>query len=107
LPLDAAPTDPLSPMARATNSGNVGGLGVTPDGKILVQGLPGKAPDPAPDAVHFYVFDTVAHTTTPGVGFPDYFLSGQQITQIVTMPSGQMFLHSNSPSVDEMTGAPT
>lgn len=107
LPLDAAPNDPMSSMARATNSGNVGGLGVTPDGRILVQGNVGVAPYPDPDATKFYVFDTVARTTTLGTGFPDYFLGGQTVTQIVTMPSGQMFLHSNHPTVDPMTGTPT
>lgn len=107
LPLDAAPNDPMSSMARATNSGNVGGLGVTPDGRILVQGADGVAPYPPPDGVHFYVFDPVAKTTTLATGFPDYFLGGQQVTQIVTMPSGQMFLHTNHMNVDPMTGTPT
>ena len=30
--------------------------------------------------------DLVARTTTVGVGFPDYFLGGQTISNIVTMP---------------------
>ena len=106
LPLDSDPLDPMSPMARATNIGNVAGLGVTLDGKVLIQGIGGKDPYPPKDAINFYLLDPVARTTTVAEGFPDYFLGGQTISQIVTMPSGQLFIHTGHDRVD-MTGNPT
>ena len=106
-PLDRNANDPMSPMARATNMGNVAGLGVTPDGRVLAQGVPGLAPYPQGDTSRLYVFDTVARTTTVGVGFPAYFLGGQTVAQIVTLPSGRMFLHTGHDTVDPTTGTPT
>ena len=45
-PLDYDYTNPNSTMARASNVGNVAGLGFTKDGKIVVQGAPGTGPNP-------------------------------------------------------------
>ena len=106
-PLDADPTDPMSTMARATNMGNVAGVGVLPDGRVIVQGGDGNAPYPPPGTVGLYVFDLVAHTTTTATGFPDYLLAGLTTGQIVTLPSGAMFFNTAHDRVDEMTGAPS
>lgn len=105
-PLDQQPDDLMSPMARATNSGNIAGIGVTPDGRVMVQGVPGGGAYPPADGTDFYVFDLVARTTTPAVGLPDYFVGGQTVSQILTLPGGEMFFHSNHDRVDPMTGTP-
>lgn len=106
-PLDWDPTNPMSTMARATNMGNVAGVGVLPDGRVIAQGGDGNAPYPPPGTVGLYIFDLVAHTTTVGTGFPDYLLAGFSTRQIVTMPSGVMFMNTGHDRVDEGTGAPT
>jgi MYXO-CTERM domain-containing protein len=106
-PLDWAPDDPMSTMARATNMGNVAGVGVLPDGRVLAQGGDGNAPYPPPGAVGLYLFDLAAHTTTTATGFPDYILAGLSSRQIVTTASGTLFLHTGRDRVDEMTGEPT
>lgn len=106
-PLDRAPQNPMSTMARATNVANVAGVGLTPDGRILVQGVDGLAPYPPSDTTRLYAFDPVARTTTVAVGFPAYFLGGQTVSQMVTLPSGRMFFHSSHDTVDATTGTPT
>ncbi len=106
LPLDWAPTDPMSTMARATNMGNVAGIGVLPDGRVIAQGGDGHGPYPPEGTIGLYVFDLVAHTTTTATGFPDYILAGLSTGQIVTTASGAMFLHTGRDRVDEMTGEP-
>lgn len=106
-PLDWDATNPMSTMARATNMGNVAGVGVLPDGRVLVQGGDGNAPYPPPGTVGLYVFDLAAHTTTTATGFPDYILAGLTTGQIVTMPSGAMFFSTAHDRVDEKTGAPS
>lgn len=106
-PLDADPTNPTSTMARATNMGNVAGVGVLSDGRVIVQGGDGNAPYPPPGTVGLHVFDLAAHTTTTATGFPDYILAGLTTGQIVTMPSGAVFFNTAHDRVDEMTGAPS
>ncbi len=105
-PLDWDPTDPMSTMARATNMGNVAGVGVLTDGRVIVQGGDGNGPYPPPGTVGLYVFDLVAHTTTTATGFPDYILAGLTTGQIVTTPPGVMFFNTAHDRVDEMTGEP-
>lgn len=105
-PLDWAPTDPMSTMAQATNLLNIAGVGVTADGRVLAQGANGNAPYPPDSPAGFFIFDPVAHTTTTGVGFPDYLLLGLTVAQIPRMPSGQLFLHTGHDSVDKLTGEP-
>ncbi len=105
-PLDWAPEDPMSSMARATNMGNVAGVGVLPDGRVVAEGGDGNGAYPLPGVLGLYVFDLAAHTTTTATGFPDYILAGLSVRQIVTADSGVMFLHSGQDRVDEMTGAP-
>lgn len=106
LPLDWAPTDPMSTMARATNMGNVAGIGVLPDGRVIAQGGDGHGPYPPEGTIGLHVFDLIAHTTTTATGFPDYILAGLSTGQIVTTDSGAMFLHTGRDRVDEMTGEP-
>lgn len=69
-PLDADPTNLMSTMARATNMGNIGGVGVTPDGRVIAQGGDGNAAYPPPGAVGLYIFDLAAQTTTVGRASP-------------------------------------
>lgn len=106
LPLDWAPTDPMSTMARATNMGNVAGIGVLPDGRVIAQGGDGHGPYPPEGTIGLYVFDLVTHTTTTATGFPDYILAGLSTGQIVTTASGAMFLHTGRDRIDEKTGEP-
>lgn len=105
-PLDWAPTDPMSSMARATNMGNVAGIGVLPDGRILVQGGDGHGPYPPEGTLGLYAFDLDAHTTAQATGFPDYLLAGLTTGQIVTTASGAVFLHTGHDRIDENTGEP-
>ncbi|MEZ4451077.1 MAG: MYXO-CTERM sorting domain-containing protein [Nannocystaceae bacterium] len=106
-PVDQDPTDPMSPMARATNLGNVAGVGFLPDGRVIAEGGDGNGPYPPKGAVGLYIFDVVAGTTTQGTGFPDYVLGGLAVRQFVTLPSGVMFMHTGHDRVDEATGEPT
>lgn len=103
-PVDYQSTDPMSSMARVTNEGNVYGIGVALDGRLVMQGTPGTAPNPAADPTRLYAIDPVLHTVTLAKGIPDYWLGGR--LQIVTLPSGAMFLHSNHDTVGTMTGTP-
>jgi MYXO-CTERM domain-containing protein len=106
-PLDQDPTNPMSTMARATNSGNVAAVGLTPDGKVIVQGAAGQGAYPPPGTIGLWVFDIAAQTTDTAVGLPDYMFNGLTAGQIVTLPSGRIYMHSDHDNVDVMTGQPT
>lgn len=55
-----------------TNMGNVAGVGVLPDGRVIVQGGDGNAPYPPAGTLGLYVFDLVARASLtpsrPGAG---------------------------------------
>jgi hypothetical protein len=106
-PLDQDPTNLMSTMARATNSGNIAGVGLTLDGKVIVQGAAGQGAYPPPGPIGVYVFDIAAQTTDVAVGLPDYVFNGLTVGQIVTLPSGRIYMHSTHDTVDTMTGRPT
>jgi hypothetical protein len=91
LPLDYDYTNSTSTMTRASNVGNVAGIGFTKDGKIVAQGAPGSAPY---DATHLYLFDPVNHTQQLCTGFPDYFFGSQDVQTIMTTPDGTMFINT-------------
>ncbi len=93
-PLDYDYTNPNSTMARASNVGNVAGLGFTKDGKVVVQGAPGTAASPANDATHLYLADPVLHTVQTCLGFPDYFFGSQDVHTIMTTADGTMFINT-------------
>jgi hypothetical protein len=102
-PVDYDSTNPSSTMARVTNSGNVYGLGVTASGGLVMQATPGSTGTPPADPTHLYQVDLVAHSVTIARGIPDYFMGGR--VQIVTLPSGAIFFHSNHDTVNASTGA--
>ena len=108
-PLDYDYTNPNSTMSRINNVGDVGGIGFTADGKIVVQGEPGATTVLTQDPSHVNLFlaDPVNHTVQTGAAFPQYFFGGQQVSQIVTDASGRMFLHSNiAPTKSDGTSEP-
>ncbi|MDB5295052.1 MAG: hypothetical protein JWO31_1035 [Phycisphaerales bacterium] len=96
-PLDPDYADPNSPLGRVNNAGNVGGIGFTAGGKVVVQGQPGAGGSPPQDPSHVYLWlaDPVAHTVATAGAFPAYFFGGQQVSQIVTDAAGTLFLHSD------------
>ena len=71
-PLDQQDTNPMSPMMRMTVSGDVAGLGVMADGRLLVQGG-------ANDPYDFWIMDRAKATVTPIVSFPQYYLGNQTV----------------------------
>ena len=93
-PLDYDYLNPNSTMARASNIGNVAGLGFTKDGKVVIQGAPGTAANPANDATHLYLVDPVQHTVQTCLGFPDYFFGSQDVHTIMTTADGTMFINT-------------
>ena len=101
-PVDYDYTNPMSTMARVTNEGNVYGLGVAADGRLVMQATPGAAAYPPADPTRFYTVDLVAHSVTIARGLPDYWMGGRM--QIVTLPSGAMFFGSNHDTVNSTTG---
>jgi hypothetical protein len=96
-PLDYDYTNLNSTMGRATNVGNVAGLGFMASGKIVIQGAPGQSNYPPQDASHvdLYLADPASHTIQTAGTFSQYFFGGQQVSQIVTDSNGTLFLHSN------------
>ena len=86
-------------MARASNVGNVAGLGFTKDGKIVVQGAARHRPQPANDPTHLYLVDPVNHTVQICTGFPDYFFGSQDVHTIMTTPDGTMFINTGRNTV--------
>lgn len=105
-PLDQDPSNQMSTMARATNSGNIAGVGLTSDGKVIVQGGDGNGAYPPEETIGLWVFDLAAKTTTTAVGLPDYVFAGLTVGQFVTLPSGRIYMHSSQDTVDPMTGDP-
>lgn len=102
-PVDDDYTNPMSGLARATNSGDDYGVGVMRDGRVVFQGYPGDGPYPPEDAKRLYLVDRAARTVTVARGIPDYFLGGR--LQFASVPGG-IFFHSNHDTVNPMTGAP-
>jgi MYXO-CTERM domain-containing protein len=105
-PLDLDPSNPTSTMARAANMGNVSGIGVTLDGRVIAAGGDANGPYPPAETVGLHIFDLVARTTATATGIPDYYIGGHSVGQIVTLPSGVMFLNTGRDRVDEVTGEP-
>ena len=103
-PLDSDSANPMSTMARATNSGDDYGTGVTVDGRVVFTGTPGLGAYPPGDPTRLYVVDRAAHSVTVARGIPDYWLGGR--TQFATLRSGEMFFHSNHDTVGRTTGTP-
>ena len=103
-PLDPDAANPRSPLAGVTAVGNVYGLSARPDGRLIVHGFQATTSPLASDPTRLYLVDRVARTVTPARGVPDYTLGGR--LQIVSLPSGESFFHTNRNTVDD-AGAPT
>lgn len=103
-PLDPDAANPRSPLAGVTAVGNVYGLSARPDGRLIVHGFQATTSPLASDPTRLYLVDRAARTVAPARGVPDYTLGGR--LQVVSLPSGESFFHTNRNTVDD-AGAPT
>jgi hypothetical protein len=105
LSLDAFWGSPSSPMIAARSLTNCAGIGVTADGKIVLQG--GKPSDTSipDDLVHLIWIDPVAKVVKSAVGVKPGLLGGQDVHEILTTASGDMFfIEANIPVQDPTYG---
>jgi MYXO-CTERM domain-containing protein len=103
--LDAFWGNSTSPMRMASALTNCAGIGVTPDGKIVLQG--GKPNDASipDDLVHMVWIDPVNKVAKSVSGVKPGLLGGQDVHKILTTDSGDMFFIAGSvPFQDPMYG---